>query len=130
MDLTNKELELRKFGYVVGGVFLLVAAINWKFGGGAFPYFFAIGAILVGLALLHPKSLSLVYTLWMKLALVLNTVVTTVILSVIFYFILSPTATVARILGKKFLDLSFKSSARTYWQKREKEEAEAVENQF
>jgi hypothetical protein len=46
---------------------------------------------------------------------------TRVILTVLFYLVLTPIAVTARLFGKQFLDLSFRDPKDSYWVLREKD---------
>jgi hypothetical protein len=91
----------REFGFVVGGVLLLLSA--WWFYRGKFPafsqYSIAIGGLLVLLALVLPKALVWPNKAWMALAEVLAFVSTRVILALVFYGIVTPIGVVKRLFG-------------------------------
>jgi hypothetical protein len=54
----------------------------------------------------------------MGLAIVLGFVMSRIILSILFYLILTPISFLAKISGKKFMVLKFDKSIETYWEKR------------
>jgi multisubunit Na+/H+ antiporter MnhG subunit len=54
----------------------------------------------------------------MGLAIILGFFMTRVILTILFYLVLTPISFIARIVGKKFMDLKYDKSANTYWEKR------------
>jgi hypothetical protein len=58
------------------------------------------------------------HKLWMTLALLMGFVMSGVILTILFYLVLTPIGLVARIVGKKFMPLGFDKNASTYWEKR------------
>jgi hypothetical protein len=55
----------------------------------------------------------------MMLALLMGFVISRVILTMLYYLVLTPIGLVAKIVGKKFIPLGFDKSATTYWEKRE-----------
>lgn len=80
-----------------------------------------------------PNFLQPVFKVWMAFAELLGWIMTHVILIALFYVILTPIALVARILcRKKFLDIRFKNSEKSYWREREQGEFKArdYEQQF
>ena len=128
MNLINQNKQLRNFGFLMGAVFLVLAALSWKIGGSVYGMLALLGAGFLILGWGAPLSLSLFYALWMKLAGVLQIIMTTVILAFVFYIILTPLALVARLSGKKFLDLGPEEGTHTYW--KPSAQKETPENQF
>jgi hypothetical protein len=55
----------------------------------------------------------------MTLAVLMGWVMTRVILSVLFFLVLTPIALVAKVAGKRFLDRRHGESADSYWQPHE-----------
>ena len=107
--------ELRKFGLLVGGVFLLLALwFGWR-QKPFYPWFLLPGIPLLALGVVWPMSLKRVYLAWMTLALVLGTVVSTLLLTVLFYLVVTPVGGLARIMGKDFLNRRWDRQAASYW---------------
>jgi hypothetical protein len=125
--------ELRKFGLVVGAVFLLLALwFGWR-GRTFYPVFLVPGLPLVILGALLPQALKSVYRGWMTLALVLGLVVSSVVLTLFFYLVVTPVGLLARIVGKDFLNRKLRAEARSYWIARESgtpRDSGAYERQF
>ena len=121
-ELTALEISkkiLRKFGLLVGGIFLLLGyPIYHSFQSSFFIIFLAAGASLFISGLLLPNSLSSVYRFWMGLAFALGWVMSRVLLTLLFYLVLTPIGLFAKIVGKKFLDLKFEDNKESYWVKR------------
>ncbi|MBE0551741.1 MAG: hypothetical protein IH619_05110 [Ignavibacterium sp.] len=55
----------------------------------------------------------------MMLALAMGFVMSRVILSLLYYLILTPIGLLAKIVGRKFMPIGFDKSTSTYWEKRE-----------
>lgn len=109
----------RKFGLVVGGVFLALAALAWWRGASWFPVALAVGAPLVVLGAVVPKWLRLVYQGWMFLAVIMGFVVTRIILVVFFFLVITPVALWFRLIGRDALHRKFDREAKTYWLEKE-----------
>ena len=110
--------DLRIFGLTVGIVLLLIASyLIWKDRSSQF-YFLSVGAFLVLSGLLFPTILRPLNKAWMTLAILLGWVMTRVILSLLFYLVITPISLIARIFGKHFLDLKIDKSRVSYWEKR------------
>lgn len=80
-----------------------------------------------------PHFLKPVFKVWMAFAELLGWIMTRVILIILFYAVLTPTALVARVVfRKRFLDLYFEDSKKSYWHSRAKSDFKAsdYERQF
>jgi Saxitoxin biosynthesis operon protein SxtJ len=114
-QLKTEPRDLRKFGLLVGGVFGLLAAWCWWRGKPAFPYLLAASVPLVVLGLVWPRGLKHVYIGWMSLALILGLVVSTILLTIFFYLVVTPIGLLARVAGKDFLSRRMAPEAKSYW---------------
>ncbi len=113
--IKSTDEELRKFGITVGVFFGLVGGfLLWR-GSGHYPVFFILSLILLVPAFLKPSLLKPVQKVWMGLALMIGWVMTRVILSILFYLVLTPISLLAKIFGRNFLDLKGKETKESYW---------------
>jgi hypothetical protein len=117
-QLKTGPRDLRKFGLVVGGAFALLTLWCWFRGKPFYPYLAIPAVPLLALGLVWPTSLRWVYVAWMSLALVLGLVVSTVLLTVFYYVVVTPIGLLARAVGQDFLNRRFEPEAKTYWLKR------------
>lgn len=114
LEISTKAL--RKFGLLVGGIFLLLGFwIYYSNQSILGIIFLAVGALLFIFGLLIPNFLSKAYKVWMGLAFALGWVMSRVLLSVLFYLVLTPIGFIAKIVGKKFLDIDIKIKRESYW---------------
>lgn len=115
LDVSTKSL--RKFGLVVGGVFLLIFLwFYFQESDLLYSYIFLIlAAPLMVLGLLIPKSLKSIYKAWMGAAFAIGWVVSRVILFILFYLVILPIGLVSRIFGKDFLNVKLDKQEETYW---------------
>jgi hypothetical protein len=108
--------ELRKFGLVFAGMFILIFGLLlpwiWDKPSPMWPWI--VAAVFVAAALLVPMALGPVYRLWMKIGHVLGWVNTRIILGVMFFLIFAPVALLLRLLGKDMLKQRLDASATTY----------------
>lgn len=128
-DLKTTKKDLRSFGLIVGGAFLVLGFFFVKNYSLAFSF---LGGALVLLGVFAPAVLRPAHRAWMAFGMVIGRIMTTVILTVFFYAILTPLALALRTFGKKFLILNFRSQEASYWHKREIKsiDREALEKQF
>ena len=117
IDQSNEAVK--KTGITVGVVLILISLLLWYLGKTSFVYFSSIGGLFVILAFIAIPVLRAFHKLWMMLALAMGFVMSRVILTVLYYFVLTPIGLLARIVGKKFMPLGFDKNASTYWEKRE-----------
>lgn len=119
--LNPSRKDLQKFGWLVGGVFLAVGA--WTlYRGKSFTWFLLIPGIVLFLAgTVLPASLGLVYRLWMGLAFVLGLIVSTILLTLFYFLVVTPIGLAARLFGQDFLSLKLDRHASSYWVKRSAE---------
>ena len=128
---TSKE-AVRKTGqaFLIAGT-VIAAIILWKHGHGSegwqfstamqndtWKWCFGSGVGLFTLSYLAYPLFKPIHIAWMKLAFILGWVMTRVILSLFFYFVLTPIGILLRIGGKDLLDTKINKEAKSYWIKR------------
>ncbi|HMP81281.1 MAG TPA: SxtJ family membrane protein [Verrucomicrobiota bacterium] len=119
-QLKTDVTTLRKFGLMVGGVFLAIGLLFlWRHPGRT-PYFAWPGGVLMFAGAVFPHGLKWVYVAWMSVAFILGFVMAHVILVMFFYCVVTPVGLVARVFGKDFLRLKRDNQAGSYWIRREK----------
>lgn len=108
---------MRHFGYsmtvgfsVIGG---LLALKHITIG----PYLLALAAGFLIVALLAPSALRPIEWAWMKVANVLGFIMTRIILTLVYIFLVTPIKFLMLAVGKKTLDLRFDPSVETYWKR-------------
>lgn len=116
----------RSFGYVVGGILLLIAL--WPLHAGHAPYWFVLAPAvpLIALAAIRPTLLAPLNKLWFKLGMLLGRIVSPIVLGIVYFLWITPIAFIMRLAGKKFLALDFEPDAKSYWIIREPAKAEAA----
>ncbi|MDP3147850.1 MAG: SxtJ family membrane protein [Ignavibacteria bacterium] len=110
--------ELRKFGLTIGGLLTVIGIIMFILHAKNKLIFSVLGFLFVFLGLTLPKVLRWIYKLWMGFSVVLGFFSTRIILSLLFYFLLTPIKFLYKFTGKNFLDLKIDKSASSYWRKR------------
>ncbi len=120
LKLIDKSDEaVKKTGLSVGVVLILISLLLWYLGKTSFVYFSIAGGLFVILAFIAIPVLRPFHKLWMMFALMMGFVMSRIILTLLFYIVLTPIGLIAKIVGKKFMPLGFDKSASTYWEKRE-----------
>ena len=128
---TGKK-NLRNFGVIIGIILLIVAGFLFYREKESFQTFLYIAGVFIGLALILPSILKPIYIVWMTFAVVLGWFMTRVILSLLFYVIITPIGLVLRIFGKDFLELKKQAVQGSYWNQRDSnlEKNQNYEKQF
>jgi len=116
--IDKSDEAVKKTGLTVGVVLILISLLLWYLGKYSFIYFSISGGLLVILAIIATPVLRPFHKLWMMLALLMGFVMSRVILTLLYYLVLTPIGLLAKIVGKKFMPLRFDNSAETYWEKR------------
>jgi hypothetical protein len=116
--IKETKKDLRKFGLSVGIVLALIGILLYYFEKPSAIYFAVIGGILILLGVVLPQLLKPLNKIWMGLAIFLGFIMTRVILTTLFYLVITPIGLLAKIFGKKFMLLKYDKSAKTYWEKR------------
>jgi Saxitoxin biosynthesis operon protein SxtJ len=113
--------EGRKFGFTVGGAFLVLALLLW-WRGKAFPVrmvFASLGALLGLAALVAPTALGPVNKAWMGLAHLISKVTTPIFLGIVYYLVLTPIGLLRRATGHH--SMVHQAGPTGYWLAREVE---------
>ena len=119
-NIKSGRKDLKSFGFIIGFILMLISVFLFFREKDSFIYFFSIGLIFNGLGIIIPAALKPFYKIWMTFAIIIGWVMTRVILSVLFYLIISTIGIFARLVGKDFLNLKSKSNE-SYWNIRNKE---------
>ena len=128
MENKNKLPSNRNFGVVFFVVFLIIALwplINEK---EILYWSLFISIIFFILGMLNAKILTPLNKIWFKFGILLGNIISPIVLSIIFYLIITPTAIILRIFGKDVLNLKNKNS-KSYWIKKETKQS-SMKNQF
>jgi len=131
-NIKNEKSDFRKFGITIGLLLIIIAGFLFWRGKESFEILLVIGSALLVLGLVIPIILKPIYWLWMILAVILGWIMTRVILSLLFYVVITPIGVFSRLFGSKFLDLKWDKSKDSYWNVRTQKQRnnEEYERQF
>jgi len=105
----------RGFGFVFAAVFSIVALWPLLSGGPVRLWALIAAAGFAAAAALMPRALRPLNLLWFRFGMLLHKVVTPLVMGLIFYATVTPTAALMRLFGKDPLRLRFDRSAKSYW---------------
>jgi predicted membrane metal-binding protein len=105
----------RSFGLVFAIVFAIIAL--WPLPKGGLPHWWAIAASAAFLAsgYLWPVVLRPLNIAWFRLGLLLSTIVTPVVMALLYLTTFVPTALVIRLAGRDLLGLKREPDRESYW---------------
>ena len=115
--MKNTELKIgsnKSFGIVFFIVFLLVAIYPLINNGELRIWSLITAIIFLILGLINSKVLTPLNKLLFKFGLLLGKVVSPLIMGIIFFLVVTPTALIMRIIGKDLLNLKF-NNKKSYW---------------
>ena len=120
----------RKFGLIFSFIFFLLSCyfyyaskIEWSLS------FIILSFIFLFLAIVKPASLSKMNFLWMKFGLLLGSIVSPIVMGVIFFGLFMPLGFLFKILGRDELYLK-KVGRESFWWKRDRLISGSFNNQF
>ena len=119
-SIKSNRKDLKSFGVAIGFILLVIGAFLFFREKDSVIYFFSIGLLFIGLGVIFPAALKPMHKIWMTFAIVIGWIMTRVILSVLFFSIITFIGLFTRLLGKDFLNLKSKSNE-SYWNVRNKE---------
>ena len=119
-SIKSSRKDLKNFGFAIGFILLIIGLFLFVRGRDLFVYFFSIGSILIILGGITPFILKPIYKIWMIFAVIIGWIMTRIILSVLFFSIITIIGLFTRLIGKDFLNLKSKSNE-SYWNIRNKE---------
>ena len=130
-NIKSEKSDLRKFGTTIGVILLIIAwFLFWK-EKESFQILLTFGVTLCILGIVIPFILKPIYWVWMIFATILGWIMTRVILSLLFYIIVTPIGLISRLFGKQFLELKWNKIDTTYWNYRSKRlNRDSYEKQF
>jgi len=133
MSLISKKPTLptnRNFGLLFALIFLICSIYFFSINKYVYVTIFTVFTFVFSiLAIFSPKSLASLNKAWFLLGILLGRVVSPLVLSAIFFLIISPVAIISRILGRDILLLR-RRSIRTYWIERQPLDSDSFKNQF
>ena len=110
----------RSFGILFFIVFLILSLWPLKNGNNLNLYFLIISGIFLTLGALNSKLLTPLNKTWIKFGEILGLIIAPIVMSLVYFVILTPVSLIVRLFGKDLLGLKFIKENETYWIKRKK----------
>ena len=110
--------ELKNFGITIGVIFLIIGIFYLIYQNEIYQILFYVSGIFIFFGLFISGLLKPIYVIWMVFAVIIGWVMTRLILSILFYFVITPIGLFSKIIGKDFLSLKRKNEY-SYWNNRD-----------
>jgi len=112
---SNDPTQLRKFGLLVGGIFCVIGVWPAIFRGQPLRAWALIaGILLIVPGLVAPRVLGPVYRVWMLAGETLGWINSRILLTVLFYVVLTPMGSIMRVFGKNTMRRPFDPTVESY----------------
>lgn len=124
----NEKESTRGFGILFFIVFAIISIWPLSKGGDLRLWSLIIAFIFLVLGLLNSKFLTPAKRIWIRFGELLGKIISPIVLSIIFFLLITPIGILMKILRKDLLNLRF-TKDKTYWIKRNKDLG-SMNNQF
>lgn len=126
--MNNKLPSNRNFGIVFFTVFLVIGLWPLLNQGELRIWSLLVSLVFLILGILNSKILAPLNKLWMKFGLLLGSIVSPIVMGIIFFMVVTPTALILRLFGKDIL-MKKKNNDASYWIKKDNIN-NSMKNQF
>ena len=118
-SFSTEKKDIRKFGIIAVIFFGCLCMLGiWRQKPVPIYLFGALSVLGLGFILI-PAQLKPVYEAWLKIAHFIGTVITTLVLALAYYFVITPMAFIKRLFGGRPLPVAPDKNVSTYWVTRE-----------
>ena len=111
----------RSFGFLFFVVFLAVSLWPLKSQGDLRLWAFILSLIFLVLGILNSRFLTPLNKLWYKFGIFLGSIVSPIVMGIVFFMVVTPIGLIMRFLGKDLLRINKSKFVSTYWINREKQ---------
>ena len=120
-NIPYSKRDIRSFGITMGIILFIISGLLLYHDKESYQLIAIIASTFIGLGFIIPLILKPFYFVWMTFAAILGWVMTRLILSLVFYLIITPIGLLTRLLGEDFLALK-KVKSDSYWNYRDSSE--------
>ena len=117
-NIKSEKNDIRNFGLIIGAVLIAIVLLLFWLEKQSYDILMIVGIVLCVTSLILPVILKPFYFMWMTFSVIMGWIMTRVILSLVFYGIITPIGLFSRLVGKKFLNLKLNKTENTYWNHR------------
>ncbi len=129
--MENSKIKIssnKSFGIVFFTVFLIIAIWPLLNGYEIRYWSLIISIVFLLLGILNSKILTPLNKIWFKIGILLGNVISPIVMSIIFFLVVTPTSFIMKILRKDLLNLK-KNTKNSYWIKKQNQNS-GMKKQF
>jgi len=115
------------FGILFFILFLIIGIYPIKSSGTVRIWSIIFSLVFLTITIIRPNLFTFLNKLWIKLGILLGKIITPIVMGLIFFFVVTPTGIIVRILKKDVMGL--KRGVSTYWINR-KHKVQSMKKQF
>ena len=122
--MKQKEIKIssnKSFGLVFFVIFIIIALWPLLNDENIRIWSIIVSIIFLILGLLNSKILTPFNKLWMKLGVLLGTIVSPIVMGVVYFGIITPIGLIMKLFGKDVLNLKLDKNKKTYWTLKKKD---------
>tara|TARA_B100002019_G_C21214198_1_gene571063 strand:- start:419 stop:802 length:384 start_codon:yes stop_codon:yes gene_type:complete len=119
--MIEKKTNNKGFGILFFLLFVIVGLWPMIRGNQINIYFILLSLPFLILGLLNSKILTPLNNAWIKFGEILGAIIAPIIMSIVYFIILTPIGLLVRLFGKDLLGLRFSKKTNSYWIKRQKD---------
>ena len=115
--MKNSKIKIgsnKSFGIVFFTVFLIIAIWPLLNGYEIRYWSLIISIIFLFLGILNSKILTPLNKIWFKIGILLGNVISPIVMSIIFFLVVTPTSLIMKLFGKDILGIK-KNRSKSYW---------------
>ena len=114
----NSKIKIssnRSFGIVFFFVFLIISLWPLTNENPLRVWSIFVAIIFLILGLMNSKLLTPLNKLWFKFGLFLGSIISPIVMGIVFFLVVTPTGFVMKIMGKDLLNKKYDKKKKTYW---------------
>ena len=115
--MKNSKIKIgsnKSFGIVFFTVFLIIAIWPLLNGYEIRYWSLIISIVFLLLGILNSKILTPLNKIWFKIGILLGNVISPIVMSIIFFLVVTPTSLLMKLFGKDILNIK-KNESKSYW---------------
>ena len=115
--MKNSKIKIgsnKSFGIVFFTVFLIIAIWPLLNGYEIRYWSLIISIVFLFLGILNSKILTPLNKIWFKIGILLGNVISPIVMSIIFFLVVTPTSLIMKLFGKDILGIK-KNRSKSYW---------------
>ncbi len=117
----NKYVKIsseKNFGITFSIIFLLIFLYILIFSNKASVLFLIVSFVLLLISFFYSKLLYWPNLLWFKFGMLIGMIISPIMLSLIYFFIVVPTGLIVRIFKRDLINIKINKNEKTYWKSR------------